>query len=77
LTEWIKQNPDEAQRMAREELDVEMHTKFSPALVASGWKRIVLTADVSLDALKKFVASAQAVGFLRRAPDMAKLVAQP
>lgn len=77
LTEWIKQNPDEAQRMAREELDAEMHTKFSPALVASGWKRIVLAADVSLDALKKFVASAQAVGFLRRAPDMAKLVAQP
>jgi len=77
LTEWIKQNPDEAQRMAREELDAEMHTKFSPALVASGWKRIVLTADVSLDALKKFVASAQSVGFLRRAPDMTALVAQP
>jgi NitT/TauT family transport system substrate-binding protein len=34
LTEWIKTHPDDAQRMAREELDAELRTKFSPELVA-------------------------------------------
>jgi NitT/TauT family transport system substrate-binding protein len=77
LTEWIKAHPDEAQRMAREELDAETHAKFTPELIASSWKRIVLTSDISLDALKKFIASAQSVGFLRNAPDLTRLVENP
>jgi NitT/TauT family transport system substrate-binding protein len=77
LTEWIKANPAEAQRMAREELDAEMRAKFSRELVASSWKRIVLTSEVSLDALKTFISSAQAVGFLRHAPDLSLLVESP
>jgi NitT/TauT family transport system substrate-binding protein len=77
LTEWIKTHPDDAQRMAREELDAELRAKFSPELVASAWKRVVLTSDVSLDALKTFVSSARSVGFLRDAPDMTRLVEAP
>jgi NitT/TauT family transport system substrate-binding protein len=77
LTEWIMANPAEAQRMAREELDAEMRAKFSPELVASSWRRIVLTSEVSLDALKAFISSAQAVGFLRDAPDLSRLVESP
>jgi NitT/TauT family transport system substrate-binding protein len=77
LTEWIKTHPDDAQRMVREELDAELRAKFSPELVASAWKRIVLTSDVSLDALKTFVSSARSVGFLRDAPDMSRLVEAP
>ena len=63
--------------MARNELDAELHTKFSPDLIASSWSRIVLTSDVSIDALKAFIASAQSVGFLRNAPDLSRLVAIP
>jgi NitT/TauT family transport system substrate-binding protein len=77
LTEWIKTHPDDAQRMAREELDAELRAKFSQELVASAWKRVVLTSDVSLDALKTFVSSARSVGFLRDAPDMSRLVEAP
>jgi NitT/TauT family transport system substrate-binding protein len=77
LTEWIVKNPAEAERMAREELDEEMHTKFSPELVAKAWRRIVVTSDVTLDSLKKFMSSAQSVGFLRGAPDISQLVANP
>jgi NitT/TauT family transport system substrate-binding protein len=77
LTEWIKANPDEAQRLAREELDAELHAKFAPELVKSAWPRIVLTSDVSLDALKTFITSAQAVGFLRDGPDLSRLVESP
>lgn len=77
LTEWIKANPAEAQRLAREELDAETHAKFAPELVTSAWKRIVLTSDVSLDALKELISSAQSVGFLRNAPDLSRLVETP
>ncbi|HYC18385.1 MAG TPA: ABC transporter substrate-binding protein [Pseudolabrys sp.] len=77
LTNWILANPAEAERMAREELDEEMHTKFSPDLIAKAWSRIVVTGDVTLDSLNKFVASAQSVGFLRGAPDISQLVANP
>jgi NitT/TauT family transport system substrate-binding protein len=77
LTDWIIKNPAEAERMAREELDEEMHTKFSPALIARAWSRIVVTSDVTLDSLQKFVSSAQSVGFLRGAPDISQLVANP
>lgn len=77
LTDWIKAHPDEAQRIAREELDAETHAKFTPQLVGSAYKRIVLTSDVSLDALKSFITSAQSVGFLRNAPDLSRLVEAP
>jgi sulfonate transport system substrate-binding protein len=77
LTNWILQNPAEAERMARQELDEEMHTKFSPELIAKAWRRIVVTGDVTIESLKKFVLSAQSVGFLRGAPDISQLVANP
>jgi NitT/TauT family transport system substrate-binding protein len=74
LTEWIKANPAEAQRMVREELGAETHAKFPPELVMAAWQRVVLTSDASLGALKALIASAQSVGFLRNAPDLAHLV---
>jgi NitT/TauT family transport system substrate-binding protein len=77
LTEWIKTHPDEAQHLARDELDAELRAKLSPELVASAWKRVVLTSDVSLDALKTFVSTARSVGFLRDAPDISGMVEAP
>jgi NitT/TauT family transport system substrate-binding protein len=74
LTDWIKANPAEAQRMAREELEAETRAKFPPELVIAAWQRVVLTSDASLGALKTLISSAQAVGFLRNAPDLAHLV---
>jgi NitT/TauT family transport system substrate-binding protein len=63
--------------MAREELDEEMRTKFAPELIARAWGRITITDEITLDVLKKFIVSAQSVGFLRGAPDFARLVAKP
>ena len=77
LTDWILNNPAEAERMAREELDQEMHTKFSPELITKAWRRIEVTSEVTLDSLDKFMLSAQSVGFLRGAPDISQLVANP
>src|SRR5262249_44037525 len=47
LTEWIRVNPVEAQRMARDELEAETHSPVSADLVAQALKRIVLKMDIS------------------------------
>lgn len=77
LTEWIKGNPHEAQRMMLDELAAETRAPLAPALMARAWQRIVVTSDVTRDALEKFVARAQTVGFLRGAPDLGRLVENP
>jgi NitT/TauT family transport system substrate-binding protein len=77
LTDWIKNNPEEAQRIAREELLAETRTEMPEDLVARAWKRIVLTSNVSPEALTALLAGAQSVGFLRNAPDLARLIEKP
>jgi NitT/TauT family transport system substrate-binding protein len=77
LTQWIKGNPEEAQRMVRDELAAETRATLPPEVMARAWRRIIVTSDVALDALEKFVASAQRVGFLRGAPDLGRLVETP
>jgi NitT/TauT family transport system substrate-binding protein len=77
LTAWIKANPAEAQKLAREELEAETRTKLSPDLVTRAWNRIVLTTDVSKDALALFLKRAQSVGFLRDSSDFSRLVEAP
>jgi NitT/TauT family transport system substrate-binding protein len=74
LTDWIIKHPVEAQRLVREELITEMRTNVSEELIARAWKRIVWTHEVSRQALDKIVTSAQAVGFLRNAPDLSRLI---
>jgi NitT/TauT family transport system substrate-binding protein len=77
LTRWIQQNPAEAQKLVQYELTEETKGKISPALIAHAWDRILLTNDVSLASLEKFVANARAAGFLRQAPDLTQLLVQP
>jgi NitT/TauT family transport system substrate-binding protein len=77
LTEWIVANPAEAQKLVAVEIGAEMRAQISAELVERAWKRIHLTTEVSRTSLDAFVASAQAVGFLRGAPDLAKLIEIP
>jgi NitT/TauT family transport system substrate-binding protein len=77
LTDWIKNNPEEAQRIAREELLAETRTQMPQELIARAWKRIVLTSEVSPEALAALVAAAQSAGFLRNAPDLTRLIEKP
>lgn len=77
LTDWIKQNPDEAQRLAREELQASFKLDMSPELVARAWSRMAITSDTTLGAFEAFVASAQAVGFLRGTPNLSRLIEAP
>lgn len=77
LTERIRQHPDEAQHMIREELKIGFRTDMAPALIARAWGRMHPTSDISLPALQAFVANAQQVGFLRSVPDLSRLVEAP
>jgi NitT/TauT family transport system substrate-binding protein len=77
LTEWIKANPTEVQRMVREELAAETRTSLSAELVEHASKRIVVTSEVSRQTLDRFMASAQSAGFLRGAPDLSRLIDKP
>jgi NitT/TauT family transport system substrate-binding protein len=77
LTEWIKANPEEAQRMVREELAAETRTSMPAELIGRAWRRMVVTSAVSPEALAKFMANAQSAGFLRGVPDLAGLIERP
>ncbi len=77
LTDWIRDHPDEARAMVRDELDAETHTHVDIGLIAHAWNRIVLTNRVSRAELERFVVKAQQAGFLRTAPDLARLVETP
>jgi NitT/TauT family transport system substrate-binding protein len=77
LTDWIRQNPEEAQRLAREELQAAFRVEMAPELVARAWARMTVTPDTSLQAFQAFVASAQQVGFLRGTPDLNRLIEAP
>ena len=77
LTEWIRKNPDEAQRLARDELQASFRLDMSPELVARAWSRMVITSDTTREAFQSFVTSAQQVGFMRDTPDLSRLIEAP
>jgi NitT/TauT family transport system substrate-binding protein len=77
LTDWIRQHPEEAQRMIREELLASFRAEMSPELLARAWARMTVTPDTSLTAFQALVSSAQQVGFLRGTPDLSRLFETP
>jgi len=77
LTEWIRTNPDEAQKLARDELQASFRLDMAPELVARSWSRMVITPDTTREAFQTFVTSAQKVGFLRDTPDLSRLIEAP
>ncbi len=77
LTEWIQKNPEEAQRLAREELQASFRVGMPAELVARSWTRMTITPDTTLAAFQSFVASAQSVGFLRGTPDLSRMIETP
>jgi NitT/TauT family transport system substrate-binding protein len=74
LTQWIEQNPAEAQKLVLFELTAETKGKISPALVAHAWGSIVLTDDFTQASVDDFVAKAKSAGFLKQTPDFANFI---
>lgn len=74
LTDWILAHPEEAKKVALEELSVETQAKVSAELIGQAWNRIGLRSDVSLEEFQQFVSNAQRAGFMRTTPDLARLI---
>jgi NitT/TauT family transport system substrate-binding protein len=77
LTAWIKENPDAAQRMIRDELRAQTRAEVSAELVARAWQRMTLTNETSLAAFQSMLSGAQQAGFLRTAPELSRLIETP
>lgn len=77
LTEWIKANPAEAQRLVREELRAGFRIDMGDTLLQKSFGRLRLTNEASHEAFASFVQSAQRVGFLRDLPDLRRFIETP
>ena len=74
LTDWILSHPEEAKQMVQQELAAETQPKVSTELIARAWPRIVLTTETSLIEYQQFVVQAQRAGFMRKTPDLSRLI---
>lgn len=77
LTEWITQNPEEAQKMVIEELEAITQTKVDPELIKGAWKRLVLTNNISVPSLQKFVDDAMRTGFIPETVNVNDMIVRP
>lgn len=77
LTDWIKRNPEAAQRLVSAELKAETSRAIPERVLMRSWRRLIFTAEISRNSLEKFVSAAQSVGFLPGAVDLSRLVEVP
>ena len=77
LTDWIIQNPEEAQRLIKAELLEETKSDMTPQVIASAWKRIAFTSETPRAAVEKFMQNSVRAGFIKTAPDLSKLFETP
>ena len=77
LTDWMQQNPDEAQKLLIEELKAETRTTFAPDAVAQAWKRIKFTTALPAELIAKAVQDGKDAGFLKGNTDTSKLIELP
>jgi NitT/TauT family transport system substrate-binding protein len=77
LTEWIRANPEEAQKKLIAELKAETRADFALEAVAQAWKRIKFTTEVSPVLLDKAVRDGKNAGFLKDESDTSKLLETP
>jgi NitT/TauT family transport system substrate-binding protein len=77
LTEWLQQNPDEAQKLLIAELKEETRTTFDSDAVSQAWKRIKFTTAVPAELIAKAVQDGKDAGFFKGNTDTSKLIQTP
>ena len=77
LTEWINQNPEEAQKIFKAELLEETKNDMAADLIGQSWKRIVFTSEVPRAAVEGFVQNSLKSGLMKAAPDLQRLFETP
>jgi len=64
LTQWLNAHESEAREIVRAGLSAEVRREFSAGLVASAWRRLRFTAELTPAQLEGVVTDARSVGFL-------------
>jgi NitT/TauT family transport system substrate-binding protein len=77
LTDWMQQNPDQAQKLLIDELTAETRTTFAPEAVAQAWKRIKFTTAAPAELITKAVQDGRDAGFFKGNTDTSKLIYTP
>lgn len=75
LTEWILQNPAEAQKRVADELSRQMRREFPIKLVEHAWPRLVFDNAISRENFDFSLRAARDAGFIQGEHDLAGLVA--
>ena len=74
LTDWIRNNAAEAQKLLIAELKEETKADFAPDAVAQAWQRIKFTTDVPPNLITKAIQDGKDAGFLKGDTDTSKLI---
>jgi NitT/TauT family transport system substrate-binding protein len=77
LTDWMVKNPDDAQKLIKAELLEETRSDMAPDLIAQSWKRIVFTSETPRASIESFMQNSLKTGFIKTAPDLARLFEKP
>jgi NitT/TauT family transport system substrate-binding protein len=73
LTAWINAHPTEAQAQVRAGLSAETKREMSRAIIASAWRRLRFSDQVTQSQFASLVTDAQSAGFLRDAIPLDRL----
>jgi NitT/TauT family transport system substrate-binding protein len=76
LTAWLAAHPAEAMAQVQAGLTAEMRREMPAAIVASAWRRLRFTDQVTQRQFEKLVSEAQSVGFLRDAIPLDRMFSQ-
>ncbi|HEY4246934.1 MAG TPA: ABC transporter substrate-binding protein [Lacunisphaera sp.] len=73
LTTWLAAHPDEAKAQVQAGLTAEFRREMPKEIVASAWKRLKFSDQVTQKQFEALVVDAQSVGFLRNSIPLARL----
>lgn len=74
LTQWVADNPEEAQKRVAAELSRQMRREFPLALVRHAWPRLVFDSAISQENFDFALQAAQDAGFIKGEHDLSALV---
>ena len=76
ITDWIIQNPEEAKKLVNQGFERVTHKTIDAEILDQAWKRVTFTTDPMQASVQGQASAAHKVGFLKKEPVLAELVAK-
>lgn len=73
ITDWIRQNPDQAKKVINEEIENETRKALPKDVLESAFQRVQFTYEPMEETVEKQADSAFQAGYLKKKPDLAGL----